>query len=1242
MIMQSWKRHVWRFALASVVPLLLIAGSLLLIRTSSKVLASPPVEGNSLSFGMATAVFTPTQDVTTLALTYLDGDAFPDLVFAVEGEVRIAANTGLTFTGWLTPVSVAGGLGRINDLFAADLDRDARIDLVAISGDRAGGRIQLWRNPGDPFNTTWSEGGVLTQSTILAYSVGAVGDLDGDAAPDLIVGSSDGLLRFWRNPMGPGDAFSAEWGAPVEFTIAAGPPKAIQVADLNGDGHLDLLVVVGNSLQILESPGNPFGAPWGTCVSLSGLGHDLHSLFVTDLDGDGRPDPVAGDAAGNLLAWSNPLTPGLSCSGEWPAPVVVGMIGEPLVSLSGGDFDHNGWVDLAGGGGGPTYIVRAWHNRGGLSGLWDALTLGARADAVHSLEAADADTDGDLDLLAGSGAGDVAQVVLWPNTLTHRDAPFPEIVLPVGESAADVKAVVRGDLDRDGWPDLVSGNASGEIVIWENGGNPMQAAWAGHVVGHAQALLSLALADLDGDGDLEIVSGHRFPPHLLVWQNQTTSLDGPWISSEVGDPGAGVGGLGVADLDLDGWLDLVSGTGIQSDDPNPAHRITVWHNDGTPFDNSWAFMDAAVISYTVNAVAVGDLNLDGWPDIAIGTSRAPAVGRTSNPIPRAQWPNAFQVHVLRNPRTPFSNTWPVTAVGRDPATVTLGPEDDPSHYHGYWGATVHDIELVDFDRDGDLDIVTADHIEADYQVKVWENDSTPFDGQPETFHWTWQPVAVWCYPPPASPWMGGSALTVDVADFNMDGWPDVVPGISGWVRLWFENNRLPFGTHITDTHWLPHFIALNSTHVQDIAIGDYDRDGDPDIASGSNLVAGSEVTLWPNQGGAVAQVARATGLSPMQQNTTDDLLRIQVTHHGYAGADDVRLVRWRVRFTNPGGSPLTSEEARAVVGTLWIYRDTGNGRWSTADTPVINMPDLTLDESGYQTLAFDVGGPLPVVSGDSAATFFVVVEIPDGAMYQTPNAFQLWFDADADSLVRKVTNGASVAVDDSEPVGSGLIQIVGPPTHVLIEDAPAGTGSNTGDAVVASGYTLDFYAISRDELEQYVAPRSVTWALTPLGGGVVPEDLVASPDGTWARLHAHQTGTAVITIEHPALGTDATGAVIVGPAPAQMSLSAEPSELVVGDVVTVTLRASLLDADGAPVVDGVPITFTIVSGSELGGLPASPYVAPTVSGEATTIFTAGSQPGQVIISAATAGLEEHVSITLKPHEMFLPLAVREG
>jgi hypothetical protein len=64
-------------------------------------------------------------------------------------------------------------------------------------------------------------------------------------------------------------------------------------------------------------------------------------------------------------------------------------------------------------------------------------------------------------------------------------------------------------------------------------------------------------------------------------------------------------------------------------------------------------------------------------------------------------------------------------VGRDPEIETLAYVD----YHGYWGASVTHVALADLDDDGDRDIIATERVEGDFLVMGWQNDGTPFSGE---------------------------------------------------------------------------------------------------------------------------------------------------------------------------------------------------------------------------------------------------------------------------------------------------------------------------------------------------------------------------------------------------------------------------------------------------------------------------------------------------------------------------------
>ncbi|MBC7251684.1 MAG: VCBS repeat-containing protein [Anaerolineae bacterium] len=1168
----------------------------------------------------------------------LDNDGDLDMVSgsgaASEGEVRAWQNDGTPFGGTWSSSVVSTTADAVNAVAVGDFDRDGNLDIVVGCGSGEDYEMIVWQNDGTPFDGGWVANDVGA-SVDHVFGV-AVGDVDNDGDLDVVSASASGAdyeIIVWENE---GTPFSGLWTG-HDVGITSDTAWSVALGDLDADGWLDVVVGTGTmeDYEVIawQNDSTPFDGIWFQ-RDVGSTEAGARAIIIGDWDGDGDADiaSAGGSGAGGtceIVVWQNDGTPFYSV---WSGNQ-VGIATNWLFALTAADLDNDGDLDLITGGGTDNdYEVVAWQNSASpFSGGWALATLGSSVANVRAVAAGDLDSDGDMDVVSSSESGEDYELIVWENTLLHRNMPFDGDGSLTGTSADDINALSIVDLDGDGDLDVITGagsDAAVNVVAWQNNGSPFDGTWSSSGIGAAGSdVWAIAVGDLDNDGRPDVVSGASSTPRLQMWQNDGTPFNGAWPSYTLTEPPAAVDSLALGDLDNDGDLDLVVGTGPHfTYAASDSYRILVYENDGTPFDGTWGTItNVAIISYTVHALALGDLDSDGWQDVVAGVHHAPGLGSEEDPVPSSEWPDVYELRAYRNDGTPFAGIWGETNVGRDPETVTF----ETGHYHGYWGAAVWAVALSDLDNDGDLDIISCDGIEADYQIKVWENDGTPFDGQPQEQHWTWSPTAVWFGQ--SVPWMNGSAYAVDTTDFNADGWPDLVTG-SSWGEVYeiitWENSGEPFGDNITDTTWIRRNVgSASNTHAYAVGTADLDEDGDPDIVSGHSVLDRSynpapyELMTWQNQGGSITEYVISTAPAQITEGSTDDLLRISVSHNGLASDNDAELAEWRLLFEESSGDPLSSDEANALIETLYVYRDTnGNQTWQIDDTPILTVTNLSLTD-GVQVLTFTNDDPWVRQTITSANHYFVVVEAKGGAAAQTPSQVMVTFDPDADSIVRDRVEDTSVSIRDTVPVSTDLITFVGPSTHVLIETAPDGTGEEVGDVSLSAGDSLTVYAIARDAGEHFVANVAVTWVLTNTTGGVVGGDLVPAGDNRSATFTGHLVGTTRIEAQHATLDDDVTGVITVTPgAPASIALSVVPDETTVDG--SIALTATVRDQHDNPVPDaGVSFSTALPTGV------LTPEVDVTDAlGEAHSTLTA-TAPGTGMVTATVNGLEAASAVT---------------
>ena len=921
-----------------------------LLAPAAGVGATPPISGQTIEFdGTATNVGSHTDWVYSVAVGDLDGDGDLDTVSGgFDNTVNVWQNDGAPFSdGTWASQEVGSHTFWVRSLAVGDLDGDGDLDIVS-GGDDS--KVNVWQNDGSPFTGPWTSQEVGSHPHI-AYSV-AVGDLDGDGDLDIVSGGADSKVSVWRND---GTPFTGTWtkqeaGSHTEWV------QSVAVGDLDGDGDLDL--VSGgrdDKVNAWQNDGNPFSGVW-TKQEVGSHTDNVWSLAVGDLDGDGDLDIVSGGRDDKVNVWQNDGTP---FSGDWTQQEVGSYI-YSMESVSVGDLDGDGDLDIVSG---TARKVNAWQNDGNpFSGDWTQQEVGNHGGWVSSVAMGDLDGDGDLDIVSG---GEDHNVNAWQNVQVHRNAPFDSTAQNVGSHTSFVHSMAVGDLDGDGDLDPVSGGADGKVNAWHNDGNPFGETWPKQEVGsHTDYVHSVAVGDLDGDGDLDVVSGGR-DDKVNIWQNDGNPFGGTWTQQEVGSHGYFVFSVAVGDLDGDGDLDIASGG---ADD-----KVNAWRNDGSPFNGTWAQQEVGGNTAMIS-VAVGDLDGDGDLDIVSGGYEN-------------------EVNAWQNDGTPFSGTWTQQGVGN----------------HTYYVASV---AVGDLDGDGDLDIVSGG---ADSKVNVWQNDSTPFSGT-----WTQQEVG--------SHW--NEVLSVAAGDLDGDEDLDIVSGTWGEVNVW-QNDGMPF-----NDAWTKKEAGSHATNwVYSVAVGDLDGDGDLDIASGGG---DTKVNAWRNQGGSAGLAITDTSPDTILISTEDDLLKVVFTHNGIAGDRDLELNTFNLDlFRSDCSTPLTSAEANAIIANLRVRLDDGDDIFETdgSDVLVADVDTLSLD-SGVQTVAFSDGDANAQVSATGGKTTWVSVLTTADASSQAPNCLCANFDPDADALVEGKTPDFSVSTQDTVATDTGGVCATGGTIQVCKDVVP--------------------------------------------------------------------------------------------------------------------------------------------------------------------------------------------------------------
>jgi len=273
------------------------------------------------------------------ALANLDAEAGLEIVFSTTApRLYILDGDGSSYADW--PRALGGVSERFGNYILAstpavgDLDGDGQPEIVVGSTDK---KVYAWRMDGQPVSSLWPR-----QTRDWVYASPVIVDLNRDGYRDVVAASGDGRLYAWN-----GNGFDLP-GFPLR--VRGGLVASPAVLDLDGDGDLEVVFasLLGNVYAIHHDGSPVSGWPRATGATI------FSSPVAGDLDGDGDIEVVIGNHAGMVYAWHHNGIPVV----DWPRQAGDWVTGSPAL----GDFDGDGVVDVAVGSyDGRVYV---WHAGG--------------------------------------------------------------------------------------------------------------------------------------------------------------------------------------------------------------------------------------------------------------------------------------------------------------------------------------------------------------------------------------------------------------------------------------------------------------------------------------------------------------------------------------------------------------------------------------------------------------------------------------------------------------------------------------------------------------------------------------------------------------------------------------------------------------------------------------------------------------------------------------------------------------
>lgn len=679
---------------------------------------------------------------------------------------------------------------------AADMDGDGRMDLITGNrdfNDASAVAVLLTQNDRG-FRVVNNEADEDLKDLIVA-------DLDGDGDLDVATASEDQLLVLENTGGG-------RLGAPGVVT-ADSRTRTIAAVDLDGDGLPELLSTSQTSDTVSSYP-NLGGLRFTTPRTTSAPGRPA-AILAADLDADGTPEIVVADGSGaRVLVFATSETGGLIEN----SPYLLG--GATPASLQSSDMDGDGILDLVVGIDRAVAVLRGT----GETGLEPAIVLDVITSTASNVVVADANGDALPDILIGRSSPNEAIVFVGDGSGGFEPVPVDLWVVP--------RALAAADLDGDADVELVALGVSLErpAILW--GGEPHVTpppTFSRREVSLGARPHGADLGDFNNDGIVDIVTSSGDDVTIAVLLSETTS---PLARrSNMTIPGTGrTFGAATADLDGDGDIDIAVG-----DNEVDVVGVLINRGDGT-FERGVTYGGVVRPRQIIAAELTGDEGVDlvtadsDANKLSLLRNRGDGTFDPPLSIPVGTQPLAMVAADLDGDGVP--ELVAANSVSKDISILVRQGGNFEPHALLFTIGQPRDVLAVDLDGDGDLDLATANGVTND--LNVFLNEGAVNFAAPLSF--------------PG----GRFPYSLATGDFNGDGVPDLVTGNSQ-----ADSASLFLGAGGGDFH-VP-FRYDVGREPRFVMAADFDLDGRTDLVTANRQ--SRDVSLLTNTAGRTALFRRS-------------------------------------------------------------------------------------------------------------------------------------------------------------------------------------------------------------------------------------------------------------------------------------------------------------------------------------------------------------------------------------------------